>query len=198
MMKKGAISAMLFATVLLLGGCSTETDELQSFAPAIKPSGAALSDPKALYAYGLSLARGEGIKQDLAAAAEWFRQAADMGNADAQYQLGLLYGRGEGVSQDFVKARELLQKASMAGHPKAMYFYAEMHARGEGGPENDQEACIWYWLATSFGNKYAQKRLRAITPRISPEALIAAQEKAEELWEKIPHDRAVKLPSSMH
>ena len=47
-------------------------------------------------------ANGEGVPQDYAAAAKWFRLAAEQGHALSQYNLGLMYDKGEGyeVSSD--------------------------------------------------------------------------------------------------
>ena len=47
---------------------------------------------------------GQGVPQDHAEAAKWYRPAADQGYAPAQYNLGLWYGRGEGGSPDYVNA----------------------------------------------------------------------------------------------
>jgi TPR repeat protein len=37
------------------------------------------------------------VRQDYIEAANWFRKAADQGNADAQTSLGVLYVNGQGV-----------------------------------------------------------------------------------------------------
>ena len=34
---------------------------------------------------------GRGVEQDYATAVEWFRKAADQGDANAQYNLGVMY-----------------------------------------------------------------------------------------------------------
>ena len=47
---------------------------------------------------------GQGLPQDHAEAAKWFRLAADQGNASAQNNLGVLYNNGQGVPQDFLTA----------------------------------------------------------------------------------------------
>jgi TPR repeat protein len=47
---------------------------------------------------------GEGVPQNYAEAARWFRLAADQGHADAQGMLGVLYNTGRGVPQDNVQA----------------------------------------------------------------------------------------------
>ena len=48
--------------------------------------------------------KGEGIAQDYAEAAKWFRRAAEQGDASAQNNLGWRYRIGEGVSQSHKEA----------------------------------------------------------------------------------------------
>ena len=47
---------------------------------------------------------GEGVPEDDAEAARWYRLAADQGAAIAQHNLGVMYYNGEGVPQDNVTA----------------------------------------------------------------------------------------------
>ena len=60
---------------------------------------------------------GRGVKQDYAQAAQWYRKAADQGNARAQYNLGTLYEAGNGVEKDVDKAVEWFRKAAKQGEP---------------------------------------------------------------------------------
>jgi hypothetical protein len=41
-------------------------------------------------------AEGRGVPQDFQAAVQWYRKAAEQGDADAQVNLGLMYERGAG------------------------------------------------------------------------------------------------------
>ena len=43
---------------------------------------------------------GEGVPQDYAEAARWYRKAAEQGLAEAQYDLGGMYDIGAGVPHD--------------------------------------------------------------------------------------------------
>lgn len=47
---------------------------------------------------------GDGIAQDHVAGVEWYRRAAEQGDAKAQGNLGVAYLNGLGVPQDFVTA----------------------------------------------------------------------------------------------
>ena len=42
----------------------------------------------------------EGMEQDDAEVAKWFRKAAEQGDSGVQYSLGLCYDEGQGVGQD--------------------------------------------------------------------------------------------------
>ncbi len=122
--------------------------------------------------------------------------ASRSGDRIAQYKLGLLYARGGGnLKQDYKKAHELLLAAAMQGVPKAQYHLGEMYVLGDGVEEDYQEATVWFWLATSLGDKYSEKRLRAITTRISAEQLANAKARVERLWKEIPHDLKVERTS---
>lgn len=114
----------------------------------------------------------------------------------AQYELGLLYARGADIlPQDYTKARELLYKASMQGVPQAQYHLGEMYVWGDGVEVDYSEATVWFWLATSLGDRYAQRRLRAINTRISSEELADAKVKVDKLWKEIPHDLKIEKTS---
>ena len=90
---------------------------------------AARSDknPVAMYQIGAAFYNGEGAPQSDKAAAEWFQQSAELGNADAQYMIGGLYANGQGVAQNDALAMTWYQKAADQNVPEAMhnlgYFY---------------------------------------------------------------------------
>lgn len=178
------MSAVLAALVLFVAPSVCGAEEVDSYPEPAKD----------VYEQALHLAK-EG---EMASAARLFKEAAEQGNRRAQYQLGLLYARGDGVNQDFVKAHQWLHKSAMQGHPKAQYFLGEMYARGDGVDEDFVLAAVWYWLATSLGDEFARRRLRAISTRISQKELAEAKMRTKELWEKIPHDMKVKRGMVMH
>ena len=64
---------------------------------------------------GVCFENGEGVEQDKAEAAKWFRKAADQGYAGAQYNLGHCYANGYGVKQDRAEAAKWYQKAADQG-----------------------------------------------------------------------------------
>jgi TPR repeat protein len=62
---------------------------------------------------------GEGVPQDYAEAARWYRLAAEQGNADAQDILGLMYANGAGVAEDAAEALRWWREAAEQGHALA-------------------------------------------------------------------------------
>ena len=68
---------------------------------------------------GYMYSRGEGVLQDYAEAANWFRRAANQGDPIAQYNRGLAYFRREGVSQDYVRAHLWLDLTTSRLPPSA-------------------------------------------------------------------------------
>src|SRR3954454_1319801 len=62
-----------------------------------------------------SIHKGQGVTQNYAEAARWFRKAAEQGNADAQNHLGVLYDHGKGVTQDHAEAARWFRKAAEQG-----------------------------------------------------------------------------------
>ena len=64
---------------------------------------------------GVMYANGEGVPEDDAEAARWYRLAADQGHADAQNNLGMMYANGEGVPEDDAEAARWLRLAADQG-----------------------------------------------------------------------------------
>ncbi len=80
--------------------------------------------------------------------ADWYRRAADAGNAEAQYTLAELYLKGEGVPKDPNEAAKLFRAAAGAGNlARAQYALGLLYRRGLGVPRNDVEAVLWWQKA---------------------------------------------------
>ena len=71
---------------------------------------------------------GHGVEQSYEKAVEWYRKAADQGNAAAQYNLGNMYSWGKGVEQSNEKAAEWYRKAADQGDPDAKKRLSELGA----------------------------------------------------------------------
>jgi hypothetical protein len=64
-------------------------------------------------------AEGRGVAQSDGEAAQWFRKAADQGNATAQFTLGGLFSQGRGVAQSDAEAARWCRKAADQGFKEA-------------------------------------------------------------------------------
>ena len=73
------------------------------------------------------------LATDPAAAAEWYRQAADKGQPEAMLALGDMYFRGTGVPLEPAQAARWYQLASDKGFPKAKVYLAECYEMGKAG-----------------------------------------------------------------
>ena len=73
---------------------------------------------------------GRGVRQDYAQAMQWYRQAAEQGDAHAQLALGLRYATGQGVRQDIVIAKEWVGKACDNGIQLGCDAYRELNQAG--------------------------------------------------------------------
>ena len=80
-----------------------------------RQEGAGSGDAGEFLARGEKLFSGDGVPQDFAKAAEWFRKAAEQGSARACCYLGGMYSAGLGVSEDYANAAEWFRKAADLG-----------------------------------------------------------------------------------
>ena len=86
----------------------------------------------AQYNLGLCYEYGEGVTLLKATAAEWYRKAADQGDADAQYKLGVFYENGYGVIKDEAQAMQWYKKAAEQGNESAKNAIDRMQGGGLG------------------------------------------------------------------
>ena len=106
------------------------------------------------------------MPQDYAAAASWYRKAAEQGNAIAQFHLGFMYDFGRGVPQDYAAAVSWYRKAAEQGNADAqlhlgvMYDKGSfMYDKGKGVPQDDAAAVSWYRRAAEQGDAHGQLAL---------------------------------------
>ena len=116
-------------------------------------------DADAQYTLALRYDYGEGVPQDYAEAARWYRLAAEQGDADAQNNLGVMYDAGEGVPEDNAEAVRWYRMAAEQGDASAQYNLGVMYDSGEGVPEDDEAAVRWYREAGEQGDVRALHNL---------------------------------------
>ncbi len=69
-------------------------------------------DAESQFQLGRRYDKGEGVSQNLAEAAKWYRKAAEQNYGLAQFNLGLCYATGEGVTLDYVEAVKWFRMAA--------------------------------------------------------------------------------------
>jgi hypothetical protein len=95
---------------------------------------------------------GTGVKQDYAAALNWYLKAADQGLPDAQINLGFLYEKGWGVGQSWPEALRWYRMAAEQGHVQAQTNVGYLLQAGLGANRDDPQALQWFQRATDQGS----------------------------------------------
>lgn len=85
----------------------------------------------------------------LAEAVQWFRRAAEAGDADGQYELGKLHEHGQGVPQDMDRAAELYRSAAVQRNGLAQNALGRMCREGRGVPQDFAGALQWFRKAAT-------------------------------------------------
>jgi len=133
---------------------------LTAFALALDRAKA--GDAKAQTLLGVLLSRGLGVKQDLAAAADWYRLAGNGGDPEALYALGQLYVDGTGVPKDLTKAAEFFRQAADADQPGAARELGYLLLQGNGIEKNAMLAGAYLRRAAGLGDMDAQYTLAGL------------------------------------
>ncbi len=90
------------------------------------------------------------------AAAELFRQAAELDYAAAAYALGEAYNRGRGVAPDPALAAEWFNRAAALGEPRAQFLIGAAYAAGTGVTQDHCVAVTYLTKAAAQGHPRAQ------------------------------------------
>jgi len=80
------------------------------------------------------------LERDHARAAQWYRQAAQLGHAKAALGLALLLKNGDGIPPDKAAAAHWLGVAARAGDAHAMFLLSNAYADGDGVPADPRRA----------------------------------------------------------
>jgi TPR repeat protein len=126
---------------------------------------------------GIQLRDGRGVKQDVAAAAEWFRKAIENGSNDAAYALGMLHYEGDYphlVPKDTKEGLRWLTSAAEQGHIDAQTQLGLIFEK----MGSDSRAEKWYTAAADQGGADEQYNLALFyrdTPEYLPDQMTAQQ-----------------------
>jgi TPR repeat protein len=102
---------------------------------------------------------GNGVPQDYAESAKWFRLSADNGEPEAQRYIGLMYGEGRGVAQDYEQALRWFRLAADQGDAPAQCKIGTMYFHGQSVPKDFKEAIRWFRRAAEQGDSDSQTQL---------------------------------------
>jgi len=106
-------------------------DVVSAMTPLKRAADAGYAPAQSLYGYILDKAE---YNEE---AAQYFRRAAEQGDADGQYGLGILYASGEGVARDAGAAREWLERAGNQNHGLAVVALSQAFLAGRLGFKTD-------------------------------------------------------------
>ena len=138
----------------------------------------------AQYNLGQMYLQGQGVPQDNAEGAKWYRLAANRGYALAQYNLGVMYAKGSGVPQDDAEAMKWFRLAANQANASAQYNLGVKYSNGQGVPQDFVRAHMWYNLAAAQGNKDAVKNRDRTASRMTQAQIAEAQKLARE-WKPV-------------
>lgn len=97
-------------------------------------------------------------RQNIMRSANYYKQAAELGNIDAKYHLGLLYRKGKfGQGDEALKyAIYAFREAAAKDHAPSMYELAAMYEKGEGFSKDMGQAVQLYRKSAHLGYAPAQ------------------------------------------
>jgi hypothetical protein len=122
---------------------------------------------------------GHGVPKDEAEGVQWYRKAAEQGDAAAQYNLGVMYFEGHGVPKDETEAVKWWRKGAEQGDAGAQHNLGLAYSNGHGVPKDDVLAYKWILLA---GAKQEESRenIPIVEKRLTPEQRAEGQKLARE------------------
>ena len=120
------------------------------------------------------------------AAADTYKQAADLGYAPAQNDLGILYGKGQGVKQDYAEALKWFQKSADQGYEAGEYNLAYAYDYGLGTRRDYPKAAQYYQKAADHG--YADAYGGLANLYFHGRGVPQSSAKAIELYDKASHN----------
>lgn len=106
--------------------------------------------------------RGNGAPKDMAAAAKWFKKAAEGGSVTASAHLGRLYRLGLGVPKNGVETGRWSIKAASQGNAIAESNLGYLALEGIGGPADAASAAGWFKRSAEQGDASAMLGLGSL------------------------------------
>ena len=151
-------------------------------------------DALAQYWMGSLYEQGEGVAADSAEAVRWYEAAAAQGNRKAMHALGVSYAQGQGTQKDYSEAARWFAKAAGFGVVNSQFNLAVLYERGLGVPQSLLDAYKWYAIAAAEGDQESRTRIEALKTQLSPEAIAAAENAAQQFHPQAPAREANESP----
>jgi len=123
---------------------------------------------------------GQGVVQDYAEAAKWYRLSAQQGNATGQFNLGATYDYGQGVLQDYAEAVKWYRLAAQQGNASAQSNLGKMYYNGQGVVQDYVKAHSWFNLGAIKGDADAVKNRDIVAKRMTSQQIAEAQKMARD------------------
>jgi TPR repeat protein len=145
-------------------------------------------NPEAEITLGEDYIEGDGVHRDRGEAINWYRRAAEHGNAHGQFNLGLHYEYGVGVRKDMGEAVQLVKAAAEQGYARARHHLGEMYEEGRGVQKDKIAAIMWFILAEDTGGPNFKREIHpnifSFHRHFSEKDLQEAQRRADEWREQ--------------
>ena len=152
--------ALSLVCALALSGCAEIGASVSGFVDEVSETLKPLLESDAEQAARAEALHREAVALDaqerLEAAAEMFRQAAELDHAAAAYALGEAYNRGRGVAPDPALAAEWFNRAAARGEPRAQFLIGAAYAAGIGVTQDHGIAVTYLTKAAEQGHPRAQ------------------------------------------
>ena len=116
--------------------------------------------PQAQSRLGSMYARGQGVEQDDAEAAKWYRKSADGGDLyGLDHLAGMYLIGGGGLPQDNSASVKLYREAATRGDADAQNMLGTLYENGWALPQDYVKAVWWYRKAADLGDASAKSSL---------------------------------------
>ena len=138
------------------------------------------------FVLGVLYFKGEGVPKDYWEAAEWYRKAAEQGDALAQHYLAMMYinGQKDGPVEKCAEAAKWLRKAAEQGVETAQFVLGVLYFKGEGVPKNYVESYAWLLLAKANGDKKAIEAVSNLETYLTAEQMEKGQARTAKWFRK--------------
>ena len=101
-------------------------------------------------------------EKNYAEAIEWYRKAAEQGDASGQANLGYMYSNGFGVAKDYAEAIKWYRKSAEQGDAVGQVNLGFMYRYGYGVKQDYTEAAKWYRKSAEQDNSVGQRNMGVI------------------------------------